>query len=94
MALYADGKGVVTPSETEALLYSKLSILTGVGNTVLSANSNLTSEFKDYFTNVTGTTYSNHGSTTYEFYALFVGGNAYYHIFAVVDDCMVVNTAV
>ena len=41
MALYADGKGVVTPSETEALLYSKLSILTGVGNTVLSANSNV-----------------------------------------------------
>ena len=61
---------------------------------VLSANSNITGEFKDYFTNVTGTTYTNNGSTTYEFYALFVGGNAYYHIFAVLDDCMIVNTAV
>ena len=61
---------------------------------ILSANSNITGEFKDYFTNVTGTNYTNHGSTTYEFYALFVGGNAYYQIFAVLDDVMIVNTQV
>ncbi len=60
---------------------------------ILSANSNLTGEFKEYFTNVDGTTYTEHGSTTYEFYALFVGGNQYYQIFAVLDDSMIVNTA-
>lgn len=58
-----------------------------------SANSNLKTTFTDYFTNVGGTKYTDHGSTTYEFYALFVGGNAYYQIFAVLDDCMIVNTA-
>ena len=34
------------------------------------------------FENASSTKYSTHATSDYTFYALFVGGNAYYHIFA------------
>jgi hypothetical protein len=38
-----------------------------------------------YFNNPTSTSYSNPVTTDYEIYALFVGGNVYYHVFAILD---------
>ena len=40
-ALYEEGKHVVTQSDADRTLYAKLSILTGMGGTVLSVGSNL-----------------------------------------------------
>ena len=41
--------------------------------------------FTDCFENVTSTSYSAPATSTYSFYAVFVGGNAYYHIFAALE---------
>lgn len=38
-----------------------------------------------YFNNPTSTSYSNPITTDYEIYCLFVGGNTYYHVFAILD---------
>ena len=42
----------------------------------------LVGDLSNYFTNSSSTKYSAPATTTNEFYALFVGGNGYYHIFA------------
>ena len=41
--------------------------------------------FTDCFENVTSTSYSAPATSTYSFYAVFVGGNTYYHIFAALE---------
>ncbi|MBR6687897.1 MAG: bacterial Ig-like domain-containing protein [Clostridia bacterium] len=42
----------------------------------------LVGELSNYFTNSSSTKYTTPATTTNEFYALFVGGNKYYHVFA------------
>ncbi len=55
------------------------------------ANYYLTNGLSSYFTNATSKSYSNPATTSYDIYALFVGGNSYYHAFIPLGDTWIVS---
>lgn len=55
------------------------------------ANYYLTSDITTYFTNPTSKSYSAPAVSTHDFYALFAGGNGYYHAFIPLGDSWVVE---
>lgn len=55
------------------------------------ANYYLTNGISSYFTNPTSKNYEAPATTTYDIYALFVGGNSYYHAFIPLGDTWVIS---
>lgn len=58
-----------------------------------NANAYLTEGMLKYFTNSTSKDYTAPVTTTYDIYALFIGGNAYYHDFVIMSDSWFVTHA-
>lgn len=65
----------------------------GVSPFLYSINTNvyLTNGIQSYFTNASSQKYSSPATTTYEIYALFLGGSTYYHDFTILDDSWMVD---
>ena len=57
----------------------------------INSNYYLSEGHDKYFVNFQSTDYANPVTTEYEIYALFVGGNGFYHCFAILEDSWFVN---
>lgn len=65
----------------------------GVSPFLYSINTDyyLTKGIQSYFTNASSQSYTKPASTSYEIFAIFLGGSTYYHDFTILDDSWIVN---
>ena len=91
-AVYASGKGYriffgnsVTSDATQKI--NTISPLFFTNN----ANNFLTKDISSYFTNNKSTSYSSPATANCDIYAVLLGGNSYYHDFAILDDSWMVT---
>ena len=77
----------------DEVVSNKTQFVNGVSPYLFYVNSNnyLTNKLSTYFTNASSALYSDPAIANCDIYAIFVGGNSYYHSFVVLNDSWLIS---